>query len=102
MDKISSHFDFLAKLVKSNPSEAEELLKNASSDEKQAVLACLSYRKVIKDKPLNSQERKIITYGLRSRRLTTFFKKYRRVVLGIIVCSLSRLVQEAFFYVCES
>lgn len=100
MEQIASNFDFLHALCKSK--DSEKLLKNATQSEREALIACLSVRKVVYGKPLDTVERKIIQRGLRAKNFFRFFNKYKRIIKPIIMCVLIKLVQEAVYYVCDA
>jgi len=102
MEKITENYDFLYKLLKVSPKEAEKLIIEASPEQKASLLACLSFRKDLKDIPLKPREKRIISFGLRSKKLNKFFKTYRKFVLAVIMCTLSRIVSEAILFVCDA
>jgi len=101
MEKITQEYDFLYKLLKSDPEEAERLLLEASPEQKSAIKACLLFRKEQLDIPLKKSEKKILALGVRSKRLPKFFKTYRKFMCAVIMCTLSKIVSEAILYICD-
>lgn len=101
MRQVMTHFDFLISISKSSPSEAAQLLKNASDEEILALLNCLSLRKEVQNPPVTKKELTLIRAIKKRKRVKIFLKQHLKYIVPMIVVVLSKSIQEILNCVCD-
>lgn len=100
MEILLNNFDFLKTLAKSNIRNFPKIINNATDEELKALSICLSLSKQV------THPRNIKPVKLKKRENIKAFRKFAaskaKLILPIVTCVLSKLIQDLFYYICDN
>lgn len=96
-----THFDFLVSVSKAAPEDAAKLLKEATDEQIEALVICLSLRTQVVSPPVSKKELQIITRLKRSRRAKTFLLRTIKLLIPTLTIVLSNFVRETLDSICD-
>lgn len=95
------HFDFFVALSKSDHDQAAKLLKEATNEQVEALVICLSLRTLLLLPPVSENELKIINRLGRTKRAKVFLQKSIKFVIPILTLVLSKSLKETLDSTCD-
>lgn len=95
------HFDFLVSVSKSKPEESIKLLKEATTEQIDALVVCLSLRQKVTCPPVSKRELLFFKILKRKKRVKRFLEKNIKLFLPMIIIVLSKALENTVECACD-